>query len=127
MLTTSEDHAAARLWDAATGAEIAALRHDRPVESAVFDRSGVRVLTASKDHTARLWDVASAAEIAVLRHDHPVVSAMFDRSGARVLTASGNTARIWRVFPTVAALVEYASAIMPRALTQEQRKQYFLD
>jgi hypothetical protein len=53
---------------------------------------------------------------------------VFDPSGTRALTASGdNTARIWRVFPTVAALVTHARAIMPRPLTPEQRKQFFLE
>jgi len=64
----------------------------------------------------------------VLRgHEGWVLSAVFDPSGSRVLTASSdNTARIWRVFPTAAALVEYARAIMPRALTPAQRRQFFL-
>jgi hypothetical protein len=35
--------------------------------------------------------------------------------------------RIWRVFPTVAALDEHAHAIMPHELTSTQRKQFFLD
>jgi predicted ATPase with chaperone activity len=52
---------------------------------------------------------------------------VFDRAGARVLTASSDkTARIWRVFRTVADLAEHARAIIPRTLTQEQRKQFFL-
>jgi hypothetical protein len=38
-----------------------------------------------------------------------------------------NTLRIWRVFPTVAALDEHAHAIMPHELTSTQRKQFFLD
>jgi hypothetical protein len=37
------------------------------------------------------------------------------------------TARIWRVFPTIEALVTHARAIRPRELTQEQRKQFFLE
>jgi WD40 repeat protein len=54
--------------------------------------------------------------------------AVFDPPGARVLTASDDhTARIWRVFPSVKALVEYARAIKPRALTPAQRKQFFPD
>jgi WD40 repeat protein len=96
----------------------------------VFDPSGGRVLTASLDHTARLWDAASGAQLAVLRgHEDEVWSAVFDPCGARVLTASADhTARLWRVFPTVVrALVEHARAIMPRALTPAQRKQFFLD
>jgi WD40 repeat protein len=67
--------------------------------------------------------------VAVLRgHEDRVLSAVFDPCGARVLTASADhTARLWRVFPTVAALVEYARAIMPRALAPAQRKQFFLE
>jgi WD40 repeat protein len=39
VLTTSTDHTA-RLWDAATGAELAVLRgHEREVLSAVFGRA----------------------------------------------------------------------------------------
>jgi WD40 repeat protein len=129
VLTASSDHTA-RLWDAASGAALAVLRgHDGVVWSAVFDPSGSRVLTASSDHTARLWDAASGAALAVLRgHESGVGSAVFDASGACVLTASDDhTARIWRVFPTVAALVAHTRAIMPRALTQQQRKQFFLE
>jgi hypothetical protein len=54
----------------------------------------------------------------VLRgHEKGVQSAVFDPSGTRVLTTSQDTSRIWRVFPTVAALDEHAHAIMPRELT----------
>ena len=61
-------------------------------------------------------------------HENFVRSAVFDPCGTRVLTASADqTARIWRVFPTVRALVEHARAIMPRGLTPAQRKQFFLD
>ena len=129
VLTASNDDTA-RLWDATSGVEIAVLRgHRGTVTSAVFDPSGTRVLTASDDQTARLWDTATGAELAVLRgHEGAVRSAVFDPSGTRVLTASHDKmARIWRVFPTVAALVDYARSIMPRALTSEQRKQFFLE
>ena len=50
-------------------------------------------------------------------HEKGVQSAVFDPSGTRVLTTSQDTSRIWRVFPTVAALDEHAHAIMPRELT----------
>jgi WD40 repeat protein len=97
VLTASWDHTA-RLWDAATGAEIEVLRgHENWVESAVFDPFGARVLTASWDHTARLWDAASGTELTVLRgHKREVLSALFDSSGTRVLTTShDHTARLW--------------------------------
>src|SRR5262249_62361404 len=47
----------ARIWDAATATEIAALRgHDLFVSSAAFSADGTRIVTASWDNTARIWD-----------------------------------------------------------------------
>jgi WD40 repeat protein len=123
VLTASDDRTA-RLWDAASGTELAALRgHRGRVLSAVFDPDGGRVLTASDDRTARLWDAASGAELTVLRgHEDWVLSAVFDPDAACVLTTSSDgMARIWRLFLSTAALVEYARTIMPRPLTPQQR------
>jgi WD domain, G-beta repeat len=65
VVTASLDKTA-RLWDAATGKEVAVLRgHDDQVLSAVFSPDGARVVTASLDKTARLWDAATGKEVAV--------------------------------------------------------------
>ena len=57
-----------------------------------------------------------------------VPSAAFSPDGTRVVTASDDeTAKIWRVFPTTQALIDYARSIVPRQLTPEQRKQFFLE
>jgi WD40 repeat protein len=87
----------ARLWDAATGKEIAVLRHVDMVQSAAFSPDGKRIVTASNDKTARLWDAATAMEIAVLRgHDIDVWSAAFSPDGTRIVTTSfDKTARLW--------------------------------
>jgi len=124
VLTASEDGTAC-VWDATTGAKLVVLHcPEGPLWSAVFDPSGTRVLTGFG--TAQLWDVAAGAKLAVL--GELFGGAVFDQSGSRVLTASADgTARIWRVFPTVEALVIHARTIRPRALTQEQRKQFFLE
>ena len=90
----------ARLWDAATGKEIAVLMgHENVVSSAAFSPDGSRVVTASWDKTARIWDAATGREIVALRgHDNYVLSAAFSPDGSRVVTASyDNTARIWDV------------------------------
>lgn len=48
------DNDNARIWNAQTGATIAVLRgHSNSVNSAEFDPSGRRVVTASTDRTAR--------------------------------------------------------------------------
>jgi WD40 repeat protein len=48
-----------RIWDAATGKEIAILSggYEGWVTSARFSPDGARVVTASSDNTARIWDV----------------------------------------------------------------------
>jgi hypothetical protein len=60
IVTASSDKTA-RIWDAASGKEIAVLRgHEKSVDSAAFSRDGSRIVTASDDKTARIWDAASA-------------------------------------------------------------------
>jgi hypothetical protein len=54
---------ATRVWDAASGAEIARLVHDDDVANAVFSPDGARVVTASNDKIARVWDVTWAAKL----------------------------------------------------------------
>ena len=59
-VVTASDDKTARLWDAASGAEIAVLSgHENYVSSAAFSPDGARIVTASWDKTARLWDAAS--------------------------------------------------------------------
>ena len=97
IVTASRDRSA-RIWDTATGKEIAVLRgHEGTVYSAAFSPDGKRIITASYDDTARIWDAATAMEIAALRgHEDTVWSAAFSPDGARIVTASSDrTARIW--------------------------------
>jgi WD40 repeat protein len=57
-----------------------------------------------------------------------VWSAAFSPDGSKVVTASyDRSARIWRVFRTTQELIDYARSIVPRQLTPEQRKQFFLE
>ena len=87
------------------------------------------MVTASDDQTARLWDAATGKALVTLEgHTDRVWSAAFSPDGTRVVTASfDKTAKIWRVFPTTQALIDYAQSIVPRQLTPEQRKQFFLE
>jgi hypothetical protein len=99
VVTASVDNTA-RLWDAATGKQIAVLRgHEDNVQSAVFSPDGTRVVTACADKTARLWDAATGALVAVLRgHEGGVSSAAFSPNRKRVVTSAlDKSARLWSV------------------------------
>jgi WD40 repeat protein len=108
----------ARIWDTATGKEIAVLRHKGHVASAAFSPDGSRIITASRGSTrvgtARIWDTATAKEIVVL----PCLgldSATFSSDGSRVATTSGATVRVWDVrFATMSTRDLVAEACMRR-------------
>ena len=130
VVTASWDKTA-RLWDAATGQEIAVLKgHQNWVNSAAFSPDGAKVVTASNDKTARVWDAATGEEISILTgHGDQVNSAAFSPDGQRVVTASGDkTARIWYVFssPKLQTLVDRAKTDAPRCLTLKEREDFFL-
>jgi WD40 repeat protein len=62
VVTASLDKTA-RIWDTASGKELAVLRgHQGMVLSAAFSPDGTRIVTASWDGTARVWDSVSVAD-----------------------------------------------------------------
>src|SRR5262249_30221554 len=95
--TGSEDRTA-RLWDAETGQEKAALTgHAEGITSVAFSPDGKTILTGSRDGTARLWGAQTGKEKASLTgHTGPVMSVCFSPEGERILTGSlDSTARVW--------------------------------
>ncbi len=81
---------AVRVWDAATGKEVAVLRgHGLRVVSAVFSPDSKRIVTASWDQTARVWDAATGKLLALIKAEpFPLKWARFTPDGQRVLTFS---------------------------------------
>ena len=96
-IVTASDDRTARIWDAAIGAEITALRgHEDGVNSVAFSPMRPRCHRLRRRH-GPIWDAATGAEIATLRgHEAGVRSAEFSPDGARIVTASDDrTARLW--------------------------------
>jgi WD40 repeat protein len=90
----------ARLWDAATGAQIGlSLIHEAYIKGAIFSKDGSKVLTWSDDKTARIWDATTGRQIiSSLKHEYKVRGATFSKDETIILTyGDDNTIRLWNV------------------------------
>jgi WD40 repeat protein len=83
----------ARVWDAATGQELATLKgHEAPVVGADFSPDGKLVATASLDETARLWESHTGKEVHVLKAGiGGVIAAVFSPDGKSLATLGDGT------------------------------------
>lgn len=98
-----------RVWEAASGAEVAVLRgHGGSVRDLAFSPGGERIVTGSRDGTARIWDTNNGHELAALRgHEGPANAAAFSPDGRHVVTASNDgTVRVWSAAANVTRRLE---------------------
>src|SRR5207244_2705762 len=135
-LVTSSGARTARIWSVQDGTEQAVLSgHAGGLNSAAFSPNGADVTTtSSQDRTVRLWDARSGRQISILAGqegnatDKPARTfAAFNFDGTRVAILSGDTSvRIIRVFRNPQELIDYAHSVVPRELSQCERKRFFL-
>ncbi len=129
LVTASYDRTA-RIWDATTGNVLAVLYgHQAAVGAARYTPDGKRIVTSSADRTARIWDANTGAQEAVLLGHSIIWDAAVSRDGRRLATADDDkTIRIWDIRSPLQdqALIDAATASVPRQLTPYQREQEFL-
>jgi WD40 repeat protein len=91
----------ARVWDAATGAELLSLPHNNVVRRVYYSPDGGRILTAS--NKARVWDALTGKLLASSEEsDWNIWYASFSPNGDRVIAVTanpfmdgGSTALLW--------------------------------
>jgi WD40 repeat protein len=81
----------ARVWEIASGREIATLTHDSIVGDVSFSPNGRHFATASWDRTARIWELPGGAEIARLEHEDQVNAVVFSADGKYLVTTISGT------------------------------------
>jgi WD40 repeat protein len=98
VITASEDHRA-RMWDAASGAELLSLEHDVRVQSASFRPDGAWLATAGASGgtaVVTLWELATGRALFTLPHpDRRPTRVEFSGDGSRLLTLGSNDLTLW--------------------------------
>ena len=101
-LATASADATGRVWDAATGAEIARFNdHHSFLCTVDFSPDGSLVATGGDDGTTRIWEASTGKPVIRLEgHDERLGFVSFSPDGARLASSSGDgTIRIWDVRP----------------------------
>ncbi|MGI8631305.1 MAG: pentapeptide repeat-containing protein [Solirubrobacterales bacterium] len=86
-----------RVWDAASGRELASLAgHGSGVRSVAWSPDGDRLASGGIDGTVRVWDAASGRELAALAgHGDWVQSVAWSPDGHRLASGGDGTVRVW--------------------------------
>jgi WD40 repeat protein len=87
-----------KIWDAATGAELATLTgHTASVYAVAYSRDGTRIVSGSWDKTLKIWDAATGKRLTTLRgHKDGVYAVAYSPDGTRIVSASNDKSlRIW--------------------------------
>jgi WD40 repeat protein len=91
----------ARIWDLATGTEIASMAHEFSVRSVDISPDGKYIATGSCDRTARIWDISTGEILHSLFHPdtHTILTVTFSPDGDYLVTGTRQSfsVHVWEV------------------------------
>jgi len=97
-LATAGDDRTARIWDAATGAPRATVRHAGGVAAVAFSPDSRLMATCGNERVVRVWDVIAGREVAALPTRGPTFRIEFSADGTLLLaTAYQRVVELWRM------------------------------
>lgn len=117
-LASASKDGTARLWEPASGVQIARMQHEGPVIALAFGLDGNVLITASEDHTHRYWRIPSGDEAG--RIDVPKnvgrVVAFSPNGGQAIIDANDD---IW-----IAEVKTQLTRLTKNAAEQDARKKF---
>lgn len=118
------------VWEVMTGETIARFSgHRNTIWGLDFSPDGKFIVSGSADGTTRVWSIALKEEIATFQRpaEHSDEQTRFSPTGNHIVTATSKaTINLQPIMLDAAELVKHARAVLPRCLSAEQRKRYFL-
>ena len=119
------------VWDATTYEQLVVFtNHTDGIDDVNWSPVGDRIVTSDEEGIVKIWDANTGAELLSFRASPEFVFRVaWSPDGKHVVTADGGllSATVWRVWPTLDDLVDYAyECCVVRTLTQEERLQFGL-
>ncbi len=109
IATASVDRKA-KVWDVATGDQLAIFEHADVVTSVAFAPSGGQLLTASTDRTARLWNLAGGVARRPYAADSVVRAVAIGPDGSIAAGRTDSRISVWRPGSDKAEILRHHSA-----------------
>lgn len=127
MIATGEGDRNARIWEVATGKQIAELPHAAPVYDVRFSPDG-RFLVTGSGEGPTIWDVESQRPLVqLLGHSKTIFGVDFSPDGRSIVSGGEDgSIRIWHceVCAPIDQLLRLARARVLRPLTDTERARF---
>lgn len=109
----------ARIWEVASGQEIARLDHANFVSDANFSPDSRWVVTASLEPIVRVWDALTGREVGRLTHKDTIWKVEFSEDGAWLIARGARVVYGWELSTSNAVGMIMLSAMRPITVTPE--------